>query len=198
MRKRNLDLTKGSILSQIFIFALPFLGSSLIQQLYGTVDIIFAGQLLGKEAAAAIGASTFIAYVIVGFFIGISVGVSVITAKLYGAGKMDSLRELFTSALSFALALSTVLVIISIAIAQQLLTLLNTPDTIMRIEVLYIRIYLLSLPSIIFYNIVSGIIRAMGDSRSPMMYRLYGGIANVAGNTLFVYFLRLGVARADA
>ena len=187
------DLTQGAIGRGMLLFALPFLGSSLIQQLYNTVDLIFVGRLLGTDAAAAVGAGSLLITLVLGFFTGMSVGVSVSVSHAYGAGNQKELHDLIHCAAGLALTASALLILFGIFLTPAVLRLMNTPEDIMDLAVAYIRIYFLSMLPMVFYNIGSGILRAFGNSRSPMNYQLIGGIANVAGNAFFLCVLHMGV-----
>lgn len=187
------DLTQGAIGRGMLLFALPFLGSSLIQQLYNTVDLIFVGRLLGTDSAAAVGAGSLLITLVLGFFTGMSVGVSVSVSHAYGAGNQKELHDLIHCAAGLALAASALLILFGIFLTPAMLRLMNTPEDIMDLAVVYIRIYFLSMLPMVFYNIGSGILRAFGNSRSPMNYQLLGGIANVAGNAFFLCVLHMGV-----
>lgn len=189
-------LTSGSINQQLLLFALPFLGSSLIQQLYNTVDLMFVGNFLGKEAAAAVGAGGLLVTCMVGFFTGMSVGVGVVAARAFGSGKERELHDVIHTAAGMMLLGALVLTVVGLLFAPVFLRWMHTPDGIMPMAVTYIRIYFLSLLSIITYNICSGILRALGNSRSPMIYQFLGGLANIVGNTLFICILDLGVRGA--
>ncbi|MCQ2433010.1 MAG: MATE family efflux transporter [Clostridia bacterium] len=186
-------LTEGPIAKQILFFALPFLGSSLIQQLYNTVDLIFVGKLLGTEASAAVGAGSLIITCLLGFFTGISIGVGVVAGKAFGARDKKRLHALIHSAAGLALAGTVVLTVIGVAFAPIFLRWLRVPEEILPQAIVYMRIYFAGILSIIGYNVSSGILRALGDSRSPMLYQLMGGIANVAANALFLSVFRMGV-----
>ena len=166
------DLTQGAIGRGMLLFALPFLGSSLIQQLYNTVDLIFVGRLLGTDAAAAVGAGSLLITLVLGFFTGMSVGVSVSVSHAYGAGNQKELHDLIHCAAGLALAASALLILFGIFLTPAVLRLMNTPEDIMELAVAYIRIYFLSMLPMVFYNIGSGILRAFGNSRSPMNYQL--------------------------
>ena len=189
-------LTSGSIRRQLIFFALPFLGSSLIQQLYNMVDLMFVGKLLGKEASAAVGASSLLVTCMIGFFTGMGVGVGVAAARCFGSGNKKELNEVIHTAAGLTVLGSVILAVVGWIGAPGFLKWMNTPEDIMALAVAYIRIYFLSILSIISYNISSGILRALGNSKSPMLYQLAGGIANVLGNTLFIYFLQMGVQGA--
>lgn len=200
-RKRSVvqggqDLTEGPIGKKVFLFALPLFGSSLVQQLYNTVDLMFVGNILGKEASAAVGAGGLLITCVLGLFTGLSVGVGVVAAGHYGSKNYNALKRTIHTAAGVSAAGSVVLIILGWLLTPLLLRLLNTPDTIMEMAVTYMRIYFLSLFSIVSYNMSAGILRALGNSRSPLLYQLLGGFANVFGNTLFIYVLQKGVAGA--
>jgi putative MATE family efflux protein len=190
-------MTKGPIAVQLILFALPLLGSSLIQQMYNTVDLIFVGQLLGKEASAAVGASSMLVTCLVGFFTGMSIGSSVVAAHFFGAGNYADLKRTVHTAIAISLGGGLALMVFGIALAPVFLGWMNTPDAILRQATGYIRIYFLSLVPMISYNVGAGILRALGDSKSPMLYQLVGGLSNVGANTLFIWALNLGVNGAS-
>lgn len=201
MLKKKLDhgeqmLTNGPIYRQLVLFALPFLGSSLIQQLYNMVDLMFVGKLLGKEASAAVGASSLLVTCMIGFFTGIGAGVGVAAAKSFGSKNEKELHCVIHTAAGLTILGATALTTIGWILAPVFLRWMNTPEDIMNLAVSYIRIYFFSTLSVISYNMGSGILRALGNSKSPMIYQLLGGIANVFGNTLFIYYLQLGVQGA--
>ena len=187
-KNKTKDLTHGPIGRQLFWFSLPLFAGSLIQQLYSTVDLIFVGRVLGKDAAAAVGASTFIIIIILGFFIGISVGIGVIAAREFARGEFENLSRVVHCTAGLTIIFSIVFTILGIIFAPTVLELMNTPPEIMHWGTVYIRLFMLSLFSIVSYNVGSGILRALGNSLSPMIYQLIGGIANVIGNFLFVYY----------
>lgn len=190
------SMTEGPIVKQLILFALPLLATSLIQQLYNTVDLIFVGQLLGKEAAAAVGASSLLVACMVGFFTGISVGTGVVAAKCFGGERFADLHKTIHTAIGIAIFGGAVLTALGIIFAPIFLRWLNTPEDILALATSYIRIYFLSLISLIIYNFSAGILRALGNSKAPMMYQLIGGLSNVAANTIFIWLLDMGVQGA--
>ena len=183
---RGLDLTKGNIAGKLLLFAGPLLAASFIQLLYNTVDLLFAGNLLGSRAQAAVGASSLFITCVVGFFTGISVGCSVVTAQAVGAEDRAKTDRIIHSALGLGLAAGTALTILGELTVPYILRLMHTPESILADAVLYVRIYLLSLLPMCFYNLYAGFIRATGDSASPMRMQLVGGLANVAGDALLI------------
>lgn len=189
----NRELTQGSIAGKIILFALPLLGSSLIQLLYATVDLIFVGQFLGTESAASIGASDLLITCLVGFFTGMAVGTNVITGRYFGAKDWDGLRRLIHTIFLAGLCGGVLLVIFAEIFAPLFLTWMGTPDQIYALALRYLRIYVLSMASVVMYNLLSGAIRAMGDSRTPMIFQLIGGILNIGADYAFIVYLKMGV-----
>ncbi|EGO63870.1 MATE family efflux transporter [Acetonema longum] len=190
---RQAGLTQGSIIKPLVLFALPLLGSSLIQQLYNTVDIIFIGQLLGKEAAAAVGASSLLVASMVAFFTGASIGSNVLAARFFGSKQHGELQAVVSMAFMVSIAGGLALTLTGYGLAPLFLRWLNVPDAIYGLALEYLRIYIASLTSMAGYNIGAGVLRGLGDSRSPMIYQLIGGIVNIAANGLFIGWFHWGV-----
>lgn len=195
-REEIQDLTRGPIGKQLTAFALPLFAGSLIQLLYNTVDLMFVGRILGAEASAAVGASSLIVTCILGVFTGLSVGVGVAAAKAVGSGDTGKLKDIIRTAAGLTCLLALVFTVLGFLMAPMCLRWMRTPEEILPSAVGYLQLYLLSLISIVSYNIGSGILRALGNTRSPMLYQLFGGIANLLGNTLFIYCLNWGVQGA--
>lgn len=195
MKKQN-DLTRGDITQQLISFALPLLIGALIQQLYSTVDMMFVGRVLGTNSAAAVGSSSMIVNCIIGFFTGLSVGVGVVVGKSVGSRDEDKLRRVIHCAAGLTLLMGMGFLTAGLLLAPTILHWMAVPENIFPEAVTYIRIYLCSILSIVSYNIGTGILKALGDSKTPTMYQLIGGIANVIGNYLFIVVFRLGVAGA--
>ena len=189
-------LTEGNIWKQIIVFALPLLASSLIQQLYNTVDLIFVGQFLDKNASIAVGSGSLLIACIINFFTGLSVGAAVVAGNSYGADDKNTLSKVIHTAVVMCLVGGIVLAVIGVVGAPRFLKWLNTPADILPLGVTYIRIYFVSIFSIVFFNVSSGILRALGDSKNPMLFQLIGGITNVFANYIFIAVLDLGVAGA--
>ena len=185
-RSITLNLTEGTIWKKIFLFALPLLGSSLIQQLYNTVDLLFVGNWLTKESYAAVGASTLIVTCLVGFFTGMSVGSNVVIAQSLGSGTKEQIQDSVHTAVGLSLTGGLVLMVIGVIGAPYFLRGMNTAPEILEEAVSYLRIYFLSLVSVITYNMASGIIRALGNSSVPMMIQLIGGVVNVAADAVLL------------
>ena len=193
MKNNSHTLTKGSVGKGILLFALPLLGSSLIQQLYSTVDLIFVGQLLGTKASAAIGASSLIVTCMIGFFNGMAVGTNVFAARHYGARRFEQLKKLIQTIFWTGIIGGFFLTVIGLVLSPVFLTWMGTPESIFPLAVRYLRIYMASMISVVSYNLLSGVLRALGDSRTPMLYQFFGGIINVFADFIFLYVFHMGV-----
>ena len=193
MKNNSHTLTKGSVGKGILLFALPLLGSSLIQQLYSTVDLIFVGQLLGTKASAAIGASGLIVTCLIGFFNGMAVGTNVFAARHYGARRFEQLKKLIQTIFWTGIIGGFFLTVIGLVLSPVFLTWMGTPESIFPLAVRYLRIYMASMISVVSYNFLSGVLRALGDSRTPMLYQFFGGIINVFADFIFLYVFHMGV-----
>jgi len=190
------DLTQGNVWKRLVAFALPLLASSLIQQLYNTVDLIFIGQLLGKETSAAVGSSSLLVACMVGFFTGMSIGSNVLTARFFGAKSYAELKAVVSMAFVLSVADGLLLMVSGYMLSPVFLRWLRVPDDIFQLAAEYLQVYILSLISVAGYNIGAGVLRGLGNSRSPMLYQLLGGICNIAANALFIGCFRWGVRGA--
>lgn len=190
---RTSNMATGPIATQLILFSLPLLGSSIIQQLYNAVNLIFVGQFVGTEASAAVGASSMLVTCLVGFFTGMSIGSGVTAANFFGAGKFKKLKDTVHTSMAISIGGGLALTIVGFALAPVFLSWMNTPDAIIQQATGYIRIYFLSLVPMVTYNVGAGILRALGDAKSPMLYQLVGGLSNVAVNTLCTWAMGWGV-----
>lgn len=194
MSKKVNSMTEGNILKSIIFFALPLLGGSLIQQLYNTADMIFVGNFVSKQAAAAVGASSLLFTCLIGLLTGVSVGVGIVVSQKVGAQDIKAANRTAHTAISFGVASGIILTLIGLIFAKKLLTIMNTPKEIMEESVIYLKIYFLSMIPMILYNMGSGIIRSSGNSKTPFYILVAGGILNIIANTIFVVLFKMGVA----
>ena len=192
--KKSIDMTKGPLVGPLIRFILPLIGGSIFQQLYNTVDFMFVGNLLDKTAAAAVGASSTLITCIIGLFSGIAVGTSVVAAQAIGAKDRERAEKALHSSVTFGIIGGLILMILGMLFSPHILKILRTPEEVMPQAVVYIRIYLISVPMLIFYNMVSGGMRAYGNSRSPFIVLVICGFLNVAMDALFLVVFPLGVA----
>ncbi len=192
MKNKN-DLINGNILSSLILFSLPILGSSLIQQLYNTADMIFVGNFLNKNATAAVGASSQLIVFFIGLFTGFSVGVGIVVSQKTGIKDTKEVKKTVNTAISFSFICGLFLSLLGLIFTKELLIFLNTPKEIMSASILYLKIYFLSVLPMVIFNLGSGIIRATGDSKTPFYILIIGGLLNILGNFIFIVFLNMGV-----
>lgn len=186
-------LTQGPVGRRLLLFALPLLGASLIQQLYNTVDLFFVGQLLGKDATAAVGASSLLTNCMIGFFTGLAIGTGVVVSQAEGEKNGEKIQKVVHTAMSVSLVGGVILTALGFLLSRHLLLWMNTPEEILEQGLLYIRIYLLSMLPLFIYNMNSGIIRARGDSRTPMLFQLCGALINIALDWISMRYWRMGM-----
>lgn len=194
MAKSTKELTSGTIWKQVVGFALPLLAASLVQLLYNFVNQVFAGQFIGTHASAAIAASALLLSCLVNFFNGLGVGASVIVSRHFVQNSHEDYSKALHTAAAIAVVGGFVLMVVGLAMAPVFLMWLQTPSEVFDDAVLYLRVFFVSGLPMVAYNLLAGVIRALGNSKSPMIYQIIGGFVNVAINILLVTILRIGVA----
>lgn len=198
MLRNNINFTEGSITKSIVLFAVPLMLSNLFQQLYSTVDSAVIGRFAGSLALAGVGSAMPLINLLLGFFLGISTGTGVVYATACGAGSTTAQRRITDTALMLAAAAGAVLTLFGVAFAPWLLRLMNTAEDALPGAVTYLRIYLGGVIIMLVYNVGAGILRARGDSRSPLIYLFVSGVLNLILDVIFVALLNLGIAGAAA
>lgn len=188
------DMTKGTPWKSIAMFTFPMLIGNIAQQLYSTVDSIIVGKYVGDNALAAVGSSLPILNMLLVLFIGISVGASIMVAQYFGAKNREKLSHSIGNCITATLISCIVLVLVATPFIRPVLELLNTPDTIIDDCARYLTISLVGIAGMAFYNILSGIIRGMGDSFSALLYLLVATLINTVLDVWFVAGFGWGVA----
>ena len=190
-------ITEGVIWKQLLIFFFPILFGTFFQQLYNTVDAVIVGRFVGKEALAAVGGSTgTLINLLVGFFVGLSSGATVIISQFYGGGREKRVSEAVHTAIAFSLACGIGLMVVGIAFSPFALRAMGTPEDIMQYSLSYIRIYFLGIIPNLIYNMGAGILRAVGDSKRPLYYLMASCFTNIVLDLVLVVWLRLDVRGA--
>ncbi len=191
------QITEGVIWKQILIFFLPILFGTFFQQLYNTVDAMIVGHFLGKEALAAVGGTTgTLINLLVGFFVGLSSGATVVISQYYGAKQKDKVQWAVHTAVAFSILGGIVLTVVGFAGSRWMLGIMNTPDDVMNHALVYMRVFFLGTIGNLLYNMGSGILRAIGDSRRPLVYLIIGCMTNIVLDFLFVVGIHMGVMGA--
>ena len=194
-RRENMNLTEGSVWQKLLVFFLPIAAGTIIQQLYNAVDGLIVGRFVGTNALAAVGGSSAqIINVLVGFFVAMTAGSSVIIGQIYGAGRREDLNRAIGSAVTVMALFGVALMALGLIISPGLLRLLNTPDETMEGAVLYLRIYFLGVPLLMVLNMESGILRAVGDSFHPFLFMIAGCVLNIVMDIVFVVVFGWGIA----
>lgn len=188
------QITEGVIWKQLLYFFFPILLGTFFQQLYNTADAMVVGRFVGKEALACVGGSSSqIINLIVGFFIGLSSGATVIIAQYYGGRCEKELQDTLHTAMAFSIIGSVVISILGITLSPMILRMMNTPEYLMKDSLLYLRFYFGGILFVFIYNIGSGILRAVGDSKGPLYFLIFCCFCNIFLDLLLVMVFRMGV-----
>ena len=188
-------ITEGPIWKALLSFFFPILLGTFFQQLYNTVDAVVVGRFVGKQALAAVGGgSSVFVNLIVGFFMGLSSGAGVLISQFYGAGRGTELSRAVHTAIAMSIAGGLIMTAMGIGLCGPVLTATGTPQDTMEPSLVYLRIFFAGMVPMSLYNMGSGILRAVGDSRTPLIILIAGCAANIALDMLLVLGLRLGVA----
>ena len=187
------DLTTGKPDKVLRQFCLPLFASVIFQQLYNIADSFVAGRFIGEDALAAVGNSYEITLIFIAFAFGCNIGCSVMTSQLFGARNYRDMKTAVYTTLIASGVLCGVLMAGGLIFGRQLLTLIHTPENIMQDSLTYLRIYVLSLPFVFYYNVSTGIFSALGDSKTPFVFLAVSSVTNIAADILFVTAFGLGV-----
>ncbi len=190
------DMTKGSPMGLILGFALPLLFGFLFQQFYNLVDTVIVGRFLGVDELAGVGATGSVNFLVIGFCMGICSGFSIPVSHKYGAGDYPQLRRYVANCVWLGLGFAAVLTVTTALLCRTILVLMRTPEDIMEYAQTYIFIIFLGIPATFLYNIVSGVIRALGDSRTPVIFLVMSSFINIGLDLFFIINLKMGVAGA--
>ena len=190
------DMTKGNPGKLIFLFALPLMLGNVCQQLYTMVDTVIVGQVAGVQALAALGAVEWIMWMVLGVSTSITQGFAILMAQDYGAQKWRKLKQTVAHSYRLAAVMAVLLFILSQAGAYWILTLLNTPDNIIDMSLLYLRIVFCGIPVVAAYNIFAGVLRSLGNSRTPLIAMVIAATINIILDLIFVGWFHMGVAGA--
>lgn len=186
-------MTQGPIRRHLIAFAIPMAIGLLFQQLYNTVDTIVVGQFVGKEALAAVGSTASIINMLVGLCAGLSTGASVVISQCYGAHDNKGLHNAVHTTITATFVLSLACMALGVALVPPMLRMMDTPPDVLPAAESYLRIYFAGIGGLLVYNMGSGILRAVGDSRRPLYFLLFSAAVNTALDLLFVVWFRMGV-----
>lgn len=187
------DMTKGTPWKKIGIFTIPMLLGNIAQQLYNTVDSVVVGKYIGDSALAAVGSAGPVVNLLIVLFVGISVGASIVVSQYLGARIRDGLSHTIGNCITLTFIASLLIMVVATLLARPMLQLLNTPDSIIDWCTSYLRILFLGSAGLAFFNILSGVLRGLGDSVSALIYLLISSMINIILDLFFVSVLKLGV-----
>lgn len=190
------QMTEGNISKQLVFFAVPVLISNLFQQLYNTVDTAIVGRFVGANALAAVGTCNLVIVFMIYFFIGLSNGSSVILSQAFGENDDEKVFKVVHTTMGLSFISGIILMVIGLLSAETILRWINTPDDVIGYAITYIKVYFFSMIPMMIFNMGSGILRAMGDSKTPLYYLAASGVANIILDLIFIVQLKFGVMGA--
>ncbi len=194
---RQNQITEGVIWQQILLFFFPILFGTFFQQLYNAADAMIVGRFVGKEALSAVGGSTgMLTQMVVGFFVGLSSGASVIISQYYGAKRPEMVGYAVHTAVAFSILSGAVIMVLGIWLAPAMLEAMGTPEDVLDMSVLYIRVYFAGIIGNLIYNTGAAILRAVGDSRRPLYFLMASCLVNIGLDVILVVVFKLGVLGA--
>ena len=190
------DMTTGKIDLLLLQFAAPLIMGNLFQMMYNTVDSLVVGNFVGKEALAAVGSTTMIINMLVFFFNGVSTGAGVVISRYYGAHEEDRLHTAVETTIFVTFVCSVLFTVIGVLMIHPMLVFMATPDDVMDAASEYLTIYFAGISGLLVYNMGSGILRAVGDTRRPLLFLIFTSVVNAVLDLLFVIVFQAGVAGA--
>ena len=187
-------MCNGTIMDKLISFSFPLMLTSILQLMFNAVDIIVVGRFSGSQSLAAVGSTTALINIFTNLFIGISLGANVLAARYYAAGRDKEMSEAVHTAIFLALISGLIMAVVGVGASRFALTLMGTPDDVIDLSVLYMRIYFMGMPFFMLYNYGAAILRAVGDTKRPLFYLIAAGLANVVLDLLLVIVIPMNVA----
>ena len=177
--RHQMDMCHGSLADKILKFAIPLMASSILQLLFNAADVIVVGRFAGKESLAAVGSTTSLINLLIALFVGLSVGTNVVVARNLGGKRHDMVSKAVHTSILMALVSGAVLAVFGAIMSHQLLVWMSSPEDVINLSTLYLRIYFLGMPATMAYNFGAAILRAQGDTQRPLFYLIIAGVVNV-------------------
>ena len=194
----ELDMRNGTIADKILRFALPLMLSGMLQLLFNAADVVVVGRFCGKESLAAVGSNTSLINLLINLFVGLSVGANVIVAQDLGAGREKQANRAVHSTVLLAVVSGIFLLGVGQVMGRQMLVWMDSPESVIDLATVYLKVYFLGMPATMVYNFGSAILRAKGDTKRPLYYLTFAGVVNVVLNLIFVVLLGWDVAGVAA
>ena len=192
--KYEIDMCNGTIMDKLISFSLPLMLSGILQLMFNAVDIIVVGRFSGSQSLAAVGSTTALINMFTNLFIGVSLGANVLAARFYAAGKAKEMSETVHTSVTLALISGVAMAVVGLVFSRWALEVMGTPADVIDQSTLYMRIYFLGMPFFMLYNYGAAILRAVGDTRRPLMFLVVAGVTNAVLNMILVIVFHLGVA----
>ncbi len=193
-KRFEIDMCEGPLLGKMLKFYFPLMASSMLQLIFNAADVIVVGRFAGSHALAAVGSTSALINLLTNLFIGLSVGANVMVARYYGAKQDDELSDMVHTAMMTALISGALLAAVGLSMSGVLLTMMGTTKDALPLAVLYMRIYFCGMPFMMLYNFGAAVLRAIGDTKRPMVFLLIAGIINFILNLIFVIVFKMSVA----
>lgn len=190
----KIDMTHGPLLGKLIIFTLPIIASGVLQLLFNAADVIVVGRFAGEASLAAVGSTSSLINLMTNLFIGVSVGANVCAAQFFGAGHEEDVKKTVHTSVAFSLICGIILIFIGVFGARPMLELMGSPEDVIGLAALYVRVYFIAMPAIMLYNFLAAILRASGDTTHPLIFLTIAGVVNVLMNLFLVIVLDMGVA----
>jgi len=190
----EVDMVNGSLMKKIILFSIPVILSSVLQFLFNAADTVVIGRFAGSQSLAAVGSTSSMIAMFIHLFIGLSVGVNAVTAKLIGMGDEDGLKDAIHTAMATAILSGIILVFMGMFLTRPMLVLMGSPEDVIDKSALYLKIYFAGMPAMMIYNFGSSVLRAFGDTKRPLRFLIFAGILNVSLNLVFVIVFKMDVA----
>ena len=194
MKSNSIDMTEGSIFNKIILFAIPLMLSSILQLLFNAADLVVVGKFAGSESLAAVGSTNALINLLVNLFIGLSMGASVVMGRCIGARRYDEAHKALHTAMAIATVGGVMMIFVGYFASAPMLKLMATPDDVINLSILYMKIYFMGMPGMMAYNFGSAILRSAGDTKRPLYFLTVAGVINVILNLILVIGFHLGVA----
>lgn len=191
--KYEIDMCNGTIMDKLISFSLPLMLSGILQLMFNAVDVIVVGRFSGSQSLAAVGSTTALINVFVNLFIGISLGVNVLAARFYAAKREREMSDTVHTAIALALISGIIMAFVGVFFSRSALELMGTPDDVIELSTLYMKIYFLGMPFFMLYNYGAAILRAVGDTKRPLFFLIVAGLSNAGLNLLLVIVFDMGV-----
>lgn len=182
----EIDMCNGPILGKMLLFALPLMCSSVLQLLFNAADVIVVGRFAGDHALAAVGSTGSLVNLFVNFFMGLSIGANVLVARFYGGKQERALKETVHTAVLLSIISGIILAIFGVIFSPMILQWMQAPPEVLPLATVYLRVYFLGMPASMLYNFSAAILRAIGDTKRPLVYLSVAGVVNVVLNLFFV------------